>query len=54
MNWNNPAEVFPKMVRVLEVEAYRKEVLVGLVVSVGGLTESLVGLSAICYYCIIR
>ncbi|KAJ3045625.1 hypothetical protein HK097_001161 [Rhizophlyctis rosea] len=42
INWNNPAEVFPKMVKVLELDAYRKEVLVGLVVSVGGLTESLV------------
>ncbi|KAJ3037081.1 hypothetical protein HDV00_002086 [Rhizophlyctis rosea] len=42
INWNNPAEVFPRMVKVLELEAYRREVLVGLVVSVGGLTESLV------------
>ncbi|RKO90123.1 tubulin folding cofactor D C terminal-domain-containing protein [Blyttiomyces helicus] len=41
-NWNDPAEVFPLMIRVLDVAEYRVDLLTGLVVSIGGLTESLV------------
>ena len=37
-----PSEVFPRVVCLLEIEQYHSEVLAGLVVSVGGLTESVV------------
>ncbi|KAI8925090.1 armadillo-type protein [Entophlyctis helioformis] len=42
VNWLNPREVYPHMARLLQLPAYRLEVLTGFVVSVGGLTESLV------------
>nr|KAJ3417659.1 hypothetical protein HK105_000960 [Polyrhizophydium stewartii] len=42
INWLNPRAVFPIMVRLLHVRAVRAEVLTGLVVSMGSLTESLV------------
>ncbi|KAI9208793.1 armadillo-type protein [Polychytrium aggregatum] len=40
--WAYPEEVFPRMVRVLEMPDYRAHFIRGMVVSVGGLTESLV------------
>ncbi|KAJ3270859.1 hypothetical protein HK104_004831, partial [Borealophlyctis nickersoniae] len=40
--WSNPAEVYPRMMHALSIPTFRANVLVGLVVSVGGLTESLV------------
>eukprot|EP00741_Cyanophora_paradoxa_P003051 tig00000663_g2963.t1 len=42
MNWAAPGATFPRVVRALALPAYASPVLSGLVVSVGGLTESLV------------
>ena len=42
MNWSAPAECFPRITRLLGLSSYRGPVLLGLTVSVGGLTESLV------------
>lgn len=42
MNWNAPAQAFPRITRLLALPSYRYHVLLGLVVSVGGLTESTV------------
>ncbi|KAJ3112039.1 hypothetical protein HK100_002466 [Physocladia obscura] len=41
-NWLNTADVYPKMVKLLEINEFREDLLVGLVVSVGGISESLV------------
>ncbi|KAJ3091882.1 hypothetical protein HK102_012932 [Quaeritorhiza haematococci] len=41
-NWLNPADVFKHVVKLLVLPFYRIDLLEGLVVSVGGLTESLV------------
>lgn len=42
MNWNAPAQAFPRITRLLALPSFRYHVLLGLVVSVGGLTESTV------------
>ncbi|PFX29522.1 tubulin-specific chaperone D-like isoform X1 [Stylophora pistillata] len=42
MNWSASAECFPRITKLLGLASYRKSVLLGLTVSVGGLTESLV------------
>ena len=42
MNWLDPKEIYPVMIKIMGVEAYRQQVLTGLIVSMGGLTESLV------------
>lgn len=42
MNWLSPADVFHRLVKLLVVKEYRFDLLTGLVVSVGGMTESLV------------
>ncbi|KAJ1534009.1 hypothetical protein HK096_004470, partial [Nowakowskiella sp. JEL0078] len=42
INWLNPAEVYPRIIPLLRLSEYRVDILAGLVVSVGGLTESLV------------
>eukprot|EP00041_Stephanoeca_diplocostata_P031627 m.989891 g.989891 ORF g.989891 m.989891 type:complete len:1244 (-) comp23999_c0_seq3:287-4018(-) len=42
IDWLVPGTSFPRMIKCLSLEAYRTSALVGLVVSVGGLTESLV------------
>ncbi|XP_058140952.1 tubulin-specific chaperone D isoform X2 [Dasypus novemcinctus] len=42
VNWNAPAQAFPRVTQLLGLPAYRYHVLLGLVVSVGGLTESTV------------
>ncbi|EGF81134.1 hypothetical protein BATDEDRAFT_34748 [Batrachochytrium dendrobatidis JAM81] len=42
IHWLNPREVYPMMVKMMHVEAYRSFVLLGIVTSIGGLTESLV------------
>jgi len=44
INWLNALEVYPMMVPLLAVREYRVDLLTGIVVSVGGLTESLVSL----------
>eukprot|EP00753_Platysulcus_tardus_P003808 PLAT12492.34.p1 GENE.PLAT12492.34~~PLAT12492.34.p1 ORF type:complete len:1213 (-),score=619.71 PLAT12492.34:687-4325(-) len=42
MNWTTAADTFPLIVRVLDLPAYQTEVALGLSISVGGLTESVV------------
>ncbi|KAM5272695.1 tubulin-specific chaperone D [Ctenodactylus gundi] len=41
-NWAAPCQAFPRVTRLLGLPAYRCHVLLGLAVSVGGLTESTV------------
>ncbi|XP_033630444.1 tubulin-specific chaperone D-like [Asterias rubens] len=42
LNWSAPSKSFPKITKLLAFPEYRPHVLLGLTVSVGGLTESLV------------
>ncbi|XP_058559363.1 tubulin-specific chaperone D isoform X2 [Neofelis nebulosa] len=42
VNWNAPSQAFPLITQLLGLPAYRYHVLLGLAVSVGGLTESTV------------
>ncbi|XP_078610287.1 tubulin-specific chaperone D-like [Branchiostoma floridae x Branchiostoma japonicum] len=42
LNWASAAECYPKLMPVLSLKSYTYPVLLGLTVSVGGLTESLV------------
>lgn len=46
LDWLAPSATFPAMVQLLKLDGYRRAALTGLVVSVGGLTESLVRHSA--------
>ncbi|KAM4664656.1 tubulin-specific chaperone D [Discoglossus pictus] len=46
LNWNAPSQAFPKITQLLGLPTYRYYVLMGLAVSVGGLTESTVRYSA--------
>ena len=48
IDWLAPSVTFPLMIQALNLAAYRRAALSGLVVSVGGLTESLVRHSASC------
>ncbi|KAJ3289980.1 hypothetical protein HDU79_003644 [Rhizoclosmatium sp. JEL0117] len=45
LNWLNTADVYPRMVKLLAVDEFRDDLMVGLVVSVGGISESLVRFS---------
>lgn len=42
LNWNSEAVTFPKFVRLLSYEEFTYNLLLGLIVSIGGLTETLV------------
>ncbi|XP_066141125.1 tubulin-specific chaperone D [Euwallacea fornicatus] len=42
LNWNSAGSTFPKFVQLLQFPPYTYNVLLGLICSVGGLTESLV------------
>ena len=42
INWAAPAVAFPKITNLLRLKTYRKALLLGLAVSAGGITESLV------------
>jgi len=42
VNWSVPAVTFPMLTRMLALPAYTYNILLGLTVSAGGLTESLV------------
>eukprot|EP00117_Sycon_ciliatum_P048340 scpid20183/ scgid34426/ Tubulin-specific chaperone D; Beta-tubulin cofactor D; SSD-1; Tubulin-folding cofactor D len=42
LNWASASDAFPHTVQLLSVAPYRQSVLTGLIVSVGGMTESLV------------
>ncbi|KAJ3341590.1 hypothetical protein HDU93_004492 [Gonapodya sp. JEL0774] len=46
--WSSPSEVFYRIVPLIVIPAYRIELLTGLLVSAGGLTESLVRHSNAC------
>ncbi len=46
LNWSAPSKSFPKITKLLKFPEYRQHVLLGLTVSVGGLTESLVSLES--------
>ncbi|KAL5021963.1 hypothetical protein ScPMuIL_001118 [Solemya velum] len=50
INWAAPADTFPKFTCLLEFPVYMYHVLLGLTVSVGGLTESLVRYSSSSLY----
>ncbi len=39
-NWSNPAVTFPLLMRAVNIDAFFSSILEGMVVSVGGLTES--------------
>mmetsp|Transcript_3749 Transcript_3749/g.23580 ORF Transcript_3749/g.23580 Transcript_3749/m.23580 type:complete len:1267 (-) Transcript_3749:1594-5394(-) len=41
INWSSPAESFPRLVKLIAFEAYRKQVMSGLVLSIGGLCQHL-------------
>lgn len=45
IEWNDAHWLFPKAVQILEVKLYRKSVLLGLIASVGSLTDSTVRMS---------
>ncbi|KAJ6660421.1 hypothetical protein lerEdw1_017845, partial [Lerista edwardsae] len=45
-NWNAPSQAFPRITQLLGFPEYRYHVLMGLTVSVGGLTESTVRYSS--------
>ena len=42
LNWALPSDTFPRFAELLSVPTYTRSVLLGMTVSVGGLTESLV------------
>jgi len=42
LNWLQPAQVYPRVVQLLNLKEYRTDLLLGFIVSAGGLTESLV------------
>lgn len=44
VNWTAPSQAFPRITQLLGLPAYRYHVLLGLAVSVGGLTESTVSM----------
>ncbi|NXB45964.1 TBCD protein, partial [Leucopsar rothschildi] len=46
LNWNAASEAFPRITQLLGLSAYRYHVLLGLSVSVGGLTETTLRYSA--------
>lgn len=42
LNWNSAADTFPKFVNLLQYHVYTYNTLLGLICSVGGMTETLV------------
>ncbi|KAF9191021.1 hypothetical protein BGZ51_007854 [Haplosporangium sp. Z 767] len=48
MNWMQPAEVYPRVVQLLNLSEYRGDLLLGFIVSAGGIAESLVRHSSAC------
>ncbi|KAB5530646.1 hypothetical protein PHYPO_G00131760 [Pangasianodon hypophthalmus] len=46
LNWSAPSQAFPHVTRLLRLPVYRYHMLLGLAVSVGGLTESTVRYSS--------
>ncbi|KAF8985418.1 hypothetical protein BGZ46_004276, partial [Entomortierella lignicola] len=48
LNWLQAAEVYPRVIQLLNLPEYRSVLLMGFIVSAGGLTESLVRYSSAC------
>ncbi|KAG0005138.1 hypothetical protein BGZ65_011884 [Modicella reniformis] len=48
LNWLQPADVYPRLVQLLHLPEYRSDLLLGFIISAGGLTESLVRHSSAC------
>ncbi|KAF9171818.1 hypothetical protein BGX21_001107 [Mortierella sp. AD011] len=48
LNWLQAAEVYPRVIRLLNLPEYRPVLLLGFIVSAGGLTESLVRHASAC------
>ncbi|CAG8486755.1 6341_t:CDS:2 [Paraglomus brasilianum] len=46
IHWINPSELYPRMIQLLVLPEYRFDLLAGLVVAAGGMTESLVRYSS--------
>ncbi|XP_046893536.1 tubulin-specific chaperone D [Hypomesus transpacificus] len=46
LNWNAPSQAFPRITQLLHLAQYQYDALLGLTVSVGGLTESTVRFSS--------
>jgi hypothetical protein len=42
INWSSPAITFPKLSRAMSIPCYHNAIISGLIISVGGLTESVV------------
>ncbi|KAI1315977.1 hypothetical protein EDD11_010559 [Mortierella claussenii] len=47
-NWLQPGEVYPRVVQLLNLPEYRFDLLLGFIISAGGLTETLVRHSSAC------
>jgi hypothetical protein len=45
IDWRSPTLLFPVIVQLLDIQAFRAHLLQGLIISAGGLTESLVSLT---------
>ncbi|KJE94863.1 hypothetical protein, variant 1 [Capsaspora owczarzaki ATCC 30864] len=54
IQWLSPASCFPVAVHFLHMEAYRHDALCGLLISIGGLTESLVRFSHLALVQLVR
>ncbi|XP_030759284.1 tubulin-specific chaperone D [Sitophilus oryzae] len=50
LNWNSASSTFPKFVQLLQFQPYTYNVLLGLICSIGGLTESLVKSSSLSFF----
>ncbi|KAG0043760.1 hypothetical protein BGZ83_011058, partial [Gryganskiella cystojenkinii] len=48
LDWNQAAQVYPRVVQLLNLKEYRMDLLLGFIVSAGGLTESLVRHASAC------
>ncbi|KAH8549512.1 armadillo-type protein [Umbelopsis sp. PMI_123] len=48
LDWTSPADVYPLLVPLLAISAYRSELLIGLITSAGSRTESLLRHSSQC------
>lgn len=49
VNWSTAQSSFPYTVQLLGLDSYRYHTLLGIVVSIGGLTESTVSMYAFCW-----
>lgn len=50
LNWNSALATFPKFVQLVDFEPYTYRILVGLICSIGGLTETLVKHSSASFF----